>query len=172
MSTAYHPKIDDQSERTIQTLEDMDRQKSYADRKRNSMEFEFGDRVMLKVLPWKGVVRFDLADYYWRFIEGFSKIAKSITNLTQKGIKFDWGEMEENTFQLIKQKLCSAPIMALPEGREDFAFYCDASHKGLGDVLMQREKVIAYPSRQLKILEKNYLTHDLELGSVVFALKT
>ncbi|GJU60315.1 putative reverse transcriptase domain-containing protein [Tanacetum coccineum] len=103
--------------------------------------------------------------------EGFSKIAKSMTKLTQKGIKFDWGEKEENAFQLIKQKLCSAPILALPEGSEDFVVYCDASHKGLGAVLMQREKVIAYASRQLKVHEKNYTTHDLELGSVVFALK-
>ncbi|GJU32304.1 putative reverse transcriptase domain-containing protein [Tanacetum coccineum] len=112
-----------------------------------------------------------LAGYYRRFIEGFSKIAKSMTKLTQKGIKFDWGEKEENAFQLIKQKLCSAPILALPEGSEDFVVYCDASHKGLGAVLMQREKVIVYTSRQLKIHEKNYTTHDLELGSVVFALK-
>ncbi|GKA14736.1 putative reverse transcriptase domain-containing protein [Tanacetum coccineum] len=80
-------------------------------------------------------------------------------------------EKEENAFQLIKQKLCSAPILALPEGSEDFVVYCDASHKGLGAVLMQREKVIAYASRQLKVHEKNYTTHDLELGSVVFALK-
>ncbi|GJU67679.1 putative reverse transcriptase domain-containing protein [Tanacetum coccineum] len=112
-----------------------------------------------------------LVGYYRRFIEGFSKIAKSMTKLTQKGIKFDWGEKEENAFQLIKQKLCSAPILALPEGSEDFVVYCDASHKGLGAVLMQREKVIAYASRQLKVHEKNYTTHDLELGSVVFALK-
>ncbi|GJZ87291.1 putative reverse transcriptase domain-containing protein [Tanacetum coccineum] len=81
------------------------------------------------------------------------------------------GEKEKNAFQLIKQKLCSAPILALPEGSEDFVVYCDASHKGLGAVLMQREKVIAYASRQLKVHEKNYTTHDLELGSVVFALK-
>ncbi|GJR74902.1 putative reverse transcriptase domain-containing protein [Tanacetum coccineum] len=65
----------------------------------------------------------------------------------------------------------SAPILALPEGSEDFIVYCDASIKGLGAVLMQREKVIAYASRQLKIHEKNYTTHDLELGAVVFALK-
>ncbi|GJW70849.1 putative reverse transcriptase domain-containing protein [Tanacetum coccineum] len=106
-----------------------------------------------------------LAGYYRRFIEGFSKIAKSMTKLTQKGIKFDWGEKEENTFQLIKHKLCSAPVLALPKGTEDFAVYCDASHKGLGDVLMQREKVIAYASRQLKVHEKNYTNYDLELGS-------
>ncbi|GJQ99762.1 putative reverse transcriptase domain-containing protein [Tanacetum coccineum] len=112
-----------------------------------------------------------LAGYYRRFIEGFLKIAKSMTKLTQKGIKFDWGEKKENVFQLIKQKLCSAPILALPEGSKDFMVYCDASHKGLGIVLMQREKVIAYASRQLKVHEKNYTTHDSELGSVVFALK-
>nr|GEY42557.1 hypothetical protein [Tanacetum cinerariifolium] len=112
-----------------------------------------------------------LAGYYRRFIEGFLKIAKLMTKLTQKGIKFDWGEKEENAFQLIKQKLCSAPILALPKGSEDFVVYCDASHKGLGDVLMQRVKVIAYASRQLKVHEQNYTTHDLELGSVVFAPK-
>nr|GEY49220.1 transposon Ty3-G Gag-Pol polyprotein [Tanacetum cinerariifolium] len=72
-----------------------------------------------------------LAGYYRRFIEGFSKIAKSMMKLTQKGIKFDWGKKEENAFQLIKQKLCSAPILALPIGSEDFVVYCDASHKGL-----------------------------------------
>ncbi|GKC89628.1 putative reverse transcriptase domain-containing protein, partial [Tanacetum coccineum] len=79
---------------------------------------------------------------------------------------FDWGDKQEAAFQLIKQKLCSAPILALPEGSEDFIVYCDASIKGLGVVLMQREKVIAYASRQLKIHEKNYTTHDLELGAV------
>ncbi|GJZ16657.1 putative reverse transcriptase domain-containing protein [Tanacetum coccineum] len=112
-----------------------------------------------------------LAGYYRRFIEGFSKIAKSMTKLTQKGVKFDWGDKQEAAFQLLKQKLCSAPILALPEGSEDFIAYCDASKKGLGAVLMQREKVISYASRQLKIHEKNYTTHDLELGAVVFALK-
>ncbi|GJR59716.1 putative reverse transcriptase domain-containing protein [Tanacetum coccineum] len=112
-----------------------------------------------------------LAGYYRRFIEGFSKIAKTMTKLTQKGVKFDWGDKQEAAFQLLKQKLCSAPILALPEGSEDFIAYCDASKKGLGAVLMQREKVISYASRQLKIHEKNYTTHDLELGAVVFALK-
>nr|GFA46803.1 putative reverse transcriptase domain-containing protein [Tanacetum cinerariifolium] len=87
-----------------------------------------------------------LAGYYRRFIEGFLKIAKSMTKLTQKAMKFDWDEKEENDFQLIKQKLCSALILALPEGIKDFVVYCDASHKGLGAVLMQREKVIAYAS--------------------------
>ncbi|GKC71492.1 putative reverse transcriptase domain-containing protein [Tanacetum coccineum] len=112
-----------------------------------------------------------LAGYYRRFIEGFSKIAKPMTKLTQKKVKFDWSDKAETTFQLIKHKLCSAPILALPEGNEDFIAYCDASIKGLGAVLMQREKVIAYASRQLKLHEKNYTTNDLELGAVVFALK-
>ncbi|GJX91639.1 putative reverse transcriptase domain-containing protein [Tanacetum coccineum] len=94
-----------------------------------------------------------------------------MTKLTQKSVKFNWGEKEETAFQTLKQKLCSAPILALPEGSENFVVYCDASHKGLGAVLMQKEKVIAYASRQLKIHEKNYTTHDLELGAVVFALK-
>ncbi|GJS11749.1 putative reverse transcriptase domain-containing protein [Tanacetum coccineum] len=79
--------------------------------------------------------------------------------------------IEEVAFQLLKQKLCSAPILALPEGSENFVVYFDASRKGLGAILMQREKVIAYASRQLKIHEKNYTTHDLELGAIVFALK-
>ncbi|GJX77487.1 putative reverse transcriptase domain-containing protein [Tanacetum coccineum] len=112
-----------------------------------------------------------LAGYYRRFIEGFSKISKPMTKLTQKSVKFNWGEKEETAFQTLKQRLCSAPILALPEGSENFVVYCDASHKGLGAVLMQKEKVIAYASRQLKIHEKNYTTHDLELGAVVFALK-
>nr|GEV78004.1 putative reverse transcriptase domain-containing protein [Tanacetum cinerariifolium] len=106
-----------------------------------------------------------------RFIEGFSKIAKSMTKLTQKNVRFEWGEKKEAAFQLIKRELCSAPILALPKGSKNFIVYCDASSKGLGAMLMQNEKVIAYASRQLKIYEKNYTTHDLELGAVVFALK-
>ncbi|GKB90331.1 putative reverse transcriptase domain-containing protein [Tanacetum coccineum] len=98
-----------------------------------------------------------------RFIEGFLKIAKSLTELTQKNKKYIWGEDQESAFQLLKQKLCEALILALPEGNDDFVVYCDASHQGLGAVLMQREKVIAYASRQLKPHEGNYTTHDLEL---------
>nr|GFC97890.1 putative reverse transcriptase domain-containing protein [Tanacetum cinerariifolium] len=112
-----------------------------------------------------------LFGYYRRFIEGFSKIVKPMTKLTQKSVKFDWGEKKDYAFQILKQKLCSALILALPEGSENFMVYYDASHKGLGAVLMQTEKVIAYASYQLKIHEKNYTTHDLELGAVVFALK-
>ncbi|GJV01797.1 putative reverse transcriptase domain-containing protein [Tanacetum coccineum] len=112
-----------------------------------------------------------LSGYYRRFIEGLSKISKPMTKLTQKSMKFDWGEKEEVAYQTLKQKLCSAPILALPEGSKNFVVYCDASYKGLGAVLMQREEVIAYASRQLKIYEKNYTRHDLELGAVVFSLK-
>ncbi|GJZ56567.1 putative reverse transcriptase domain-containing protein, partial [Tanacetum coccineum] len=112
-----------------------------------------------------------MARYYRRFIENFSKIAKPLTILTQKSKTFDWGEEQENMFQTLKDKLCNAPVLALPDGPEDFVVYCDASGLGLGCVLMQRGKVIAYASRQLKIHEKNYTTHDLELGAVVFALK-
>lgn len=86
-------------------------------------------------------------------------------------MKFDWGKDQEIAFQLLKRKLCEAPILALPEGNDDFIVYRDASHRGLGAVLMQNDKVIAYASRQLKTHEENYTTQDLELGSVVFALR-
>ncbi|KAJ9547520.1 hypothetical protein OSB04_020063 [Centaurea solstitialis] len=112
-----------------------------------------------------------LAGYYRRFIANFSKIAQPLTTLTQKDEKFIWGEKQEEAFQLFKHKLCNAPILALPEGTDNFVVYCDASHQGLGCVLMQNKKVIAYASRQLKVHEKNYTTHDLEIGAVVFALK-
>ncbi|GJV98778.1 putative reverse transcriptase domain-containing protein [Tanacetum coccineum] len=90
-----------------------------------------------------------LAGYYRRFIDGFSLISKPLTKLTQNNKKYEWGK-EEEAFQMLKQKLCSAPILAFPEGTEDFMVYRDASLKGYGTVLMQREKVITYASRQLK----------------------
>nr|GFA97195.1 putative reverse transcriptase domain-containing protein [Tanacetum cinerariifolium] len=96
---------------------------------------------------------------------------KTPTELTQKNKTYEWGEEEEEAFQLLKDKLCSAPILALPEGSKDFVVYCDASLKGYGAVLMQREKVIAYASQQLRTHEENYMTHDLELGAVVFAFR-
>ncbi|GJW55515.1 putative reverse transcriptase domain-containing protein, partial [Tanacetum coccineum] len=105
------------------------------------------------------------------FIEGFYKIAKAMTKLTKKKVAFEWGDKQEAAFQTLKNKLCSAPILALPQGAENFIIYWDASHKGLGTVLIQNEKVIAYASRQLKNHEKKYTTHNLELGAVVFALK-
>ncbi|GKC52137.1 putative reverse transcriptase domain-containing protein, partial [Tanacetum coccineum] len=89
-----------------------------------------------------------------------------------KNKKYEWGEEQEVAFQILKDNLCNAPILSLPDGVEDFIVYCDESNQGLGCILMQRGKVIAYASRQLKIHEKNYTTHDLELGAVVFALKT
>ncbi|GKB86684.1 putative reverse transcriptase domain-containing protein, partial [Tanacetum coccineum] len=100
------------------------------------------------------------------------EIAKPLTLLTQKNKKYVWGVEQEEAFHTLKSKLCDALILSLPDGVEDFVVYCDASNQGLGCVLMQRGKVIAYASRQLKICEKNYTTHDLELGEVVFALKT
>nr|GEV03372.1 putative reverse transcriptase domain-containing protein [Tanacetum cinerariifolium] len=105
-----------------------------------------------------------------RFIINFSKIAKPLTLLTQKNQKFEWGDEQENPFQTLKDMLCDAPILALPKGTDDFVVYCDASNQGFGCVLMQRNKVTAYASRQLKIHEKNYTTHDLELGAVATAL--
>ncbi|GJV86410.1 putative reverse transcriptase domain-containing protein [Tanacetum coccineum] len=98
-------------------------------------------------------------------------IAKSLTILTQKCKTFDWGEEQELAFQTLKDKLCNAPVLALPDGPEDFVVYCDASGIGLGCVLMQIGKGIANVRLALKIHEKNYTTHDLELGAVVFALK-
>ncbi|GJR46750.1 putative reverse transcriptase domain-containing protein [Tanacetum coccineum] len=82
-----------------------------------------------------------------------------------------WGNKQDEAFCILKEKLCNAPVLALPDGPDDFVVYCDASKQGFGSVLMQRGKVIAYASRQLKKHEKNYTTHDLELGAVVFALK-
>nr|GFB80044.1 retrotransposon protein, putative, Ty3-gypsy subclass [Tanacetum cinerariifolium] len=96
---------------------------------KNKKEHEEHLRTILKLLKKEEL-----------FIEGFSKITKPMTKLTQKKIKFEWGDKQEAAFQLLKQKLCSAPILALPEGSEDFVTYCDAFIKGLGAVLMQRDK--------------------------------
>nr|GEV30988.1 putative reverse transcriptase domain-containing protein [Tanacetum cinerariifolium] len=106
-----------------------------------------------------------LAGYYQRFIECFSLISKPLSRLTQKNKKYEWGMEEEEAFPTLKQKLCSAPILALPKGTENFIVYCDALLKGFGAVLMQREKVITYASRQLKKHEENYTTHALELDA-------
>src|ERR1044071_7122176 len=95
-----------------------------------------------------------LAGYCRRFIEGFSKIAQPLTALTQKGITYKWGDAQESAFQLLNSKPCSAPILSPPEGTKDFVVYRAASIQGLGCVLMQRDKVIAYASRQLKVHEK------------------
>ncbi|KAI3682071.1 hypothetical protein L2E82_50219 [Cichorium intybus] len=112
-----------------------------------------------------------LAGYYRRFIENFSKIALPLTRLTKKSEKFVWGPEQQAAFDELRSRLCDAPILALMDGVEDIVVYCDASLLGFGAVLMQRGRVIAYASRQLKPHEQNYPTHDLELGAVVFALK-
>jgi hypothetical protein len=112
-----------------------------------------------------------MAGYYQRFIEGFSKIAGPMTKFLRKNTPFEWSEKCEESFQELKKKLTTAPILAVPKTRKDYTVYCDASKNGLGCVLMQDWKVIAYGSRQLKPHEVNYPTHDLELAAVVFALK-
>ncbi|GKG30970.1 putative reverse transcriptase domain-containing protein, partial [Tanacetum coccineum] len=90
-----------------------------------------------------------LAGYYWRFIENFSKIEKPLTLLTQKNKTYVWGDEQDEAFRILKEKICNALVLALPDGTDDFVVYCDASKQGFGSVLMQRGKVIAYASRQL-----------------------
>ncbi|KAL8143446.1 hypothetical protein V2J09_016478 [Rumex salicifolius] len=112
-----------------------------------------------------------LAGYYRRFVEGFSRIAQLLTNLLPKTKKFEWDDSCMRSFEELKKRLTTAPILILPQGTKGFSIYSDASRQGLGCVLMQHERVIAYASRQLKSHEANYPTHDLELAAVVFALK-
>lgn len=112
-----------------------------------------------------------LDGYYRRFIEGFSKIAGPMTQLTRKGVKFQWTKPCEQSFQKLKNILVLAPVLTIPDGSDGFIIYSNVSKHGLGCVLMQNGKVIAYASRQLKPHEKNYPTHDLELATVVQALK-
>src|ERR1051325_3237616 len=112
-----------------------------------------------------------LAGYYQKFIEGFSKLALPLTKLTRKGKIFVWDVECEKGFQERKRRLTSAPILSLPNPTKSFVVYCDASLMGLDGVLMQDKQVVAYASRQLKVHERNYSTHDLELAIVVFVLK-
>ena len=112
-----------------------------------------------------------LAGYYRRVIEGFSTIASPMTWLTRKEVKFEWSKECVTSFQELKSRLTSAPVLALPKAQEGFIVYSDASSKGLGCVLMQQGRLIAYASRQLKPHEVNYPVHDLELANVVFALR-
>jgi hypothetical protein len=112
-----------------------------------------------------------LASYCRRFVENFSKIAKPLTNLLHKGVKFEWTDKCQESFQTLKDKLTSAPVLAPSDSRKDFMIYCDASRQGLGCVLMQERRVIAYASRQLRPHEENYPVHDLELAAVIYALK-
>ena len=112
-----------------------------------------------------------LTGYNRRFMEGFSSIASPLTRLTQKMIKFQWSNDYEKGFAELKTRLSTEPVLTLPEGLDGYVIYCDANRVGVGCVLMQRDKVISYASRKLKVHEKNYPTHDLELAAVVFALK-
>jgi len=112
-----------------------------------------------------------LAGYYRKFIEGFSNIVVPLTQLTRKDQPFTWTDNCEESFQELKQRLMSAPILVIPDVGKPFEVYCDASHLGLGYVLMQEKKAMTYASRQLKVHERNYHTHDLELAATVFSLK-
>jgi len=112
-----------------------------------------------------------MAGYYRRFVNDFTKIASPLTQLLHKDRQFDWSPSCEASFQELKQRLVSAPILTIAEGNEGYVVYSDALRQGLGCVLMQNGKVVAYASRQLKPHELNYPTHDLELAAVIFALK-
>jgi hypothetical protein len=105
-------------------------------------------------------------------IEGFSKIVKPMTALLAKKVEFKWTPACQESFETLKRKLTIAPVLILPDVHKPFSMYCDASYTGLGCVLMQEGRVVEYLSRQVKIHEKNYPTHDLELAAVVHALKT
>ncbi|GJU87548.1 putative reverse transcriptase domain-containing protein [Tanacetum coccineum] len=187
-----------------------DHQKSYANNRHKPLEFEVGDRVMLKVSPWKGVVHFgkkgklaprislegdeilrvqgertqgvvktllNTKSGYSRGLQvisrcssrNFSKIAKPLTSLTQKNQKYVWGVEQEEAFQTLKNNLCDAPILSLPDGVEDFVVYCDASNQGLGCVLMQEirndtgAQVEAFNQRRTVLAGKvTCLDHQME----------
>ncbi|GJX99053.1 putative reverse transcriptase domain-containing protein [Tanacetum coccineum] len=145
---------------------------------RNKEEHANHLRIILELLKKEKLyAKFSKCDFWIHIVQFLGHLIDSQglhvdpAKIEAKNKKYIWGEDEESAFQLLIQKLCEAPILALPEGNDNFIVYCDASHQGLGAVLMQREKVIAYASRQLKPHEENYTTHDLELGAVVFALK-
>jgi hypothetical protein len=104
------------------------------------------------------------AGYYKRFIEGFSKISKPMTELLEKSKTFEWTPRREVSFQELKKRLTTTPVLTMPDMEKLFSIYCDASSQGLGCVLMQDDHIVAYASRQLRKQEEKYLTHDLELG--------
>ena len=112
-----------------------------------------------------------LAGYYRRFVRSFSVIASPLTKLLMKGIKLEWTDKCQTSFEQLKRMLVEAPVLTQPTSRKEYTLYNDASSIGLGCLLMQDGKVVAYASRQLKPHEQNYPTHDLELLAVVFALK-
>ena len=106
-----------------------------------------------------------------QFVEGSSSIASPLTRLTQKMVKLQWSDDCGKSFAKLKTRLTTVPVLTLPEGWDGYVIYCDVSRVCLGCVLMQRDKVISYVSRKLKVHERNYPTHDLELAAMVFALK-
>ena len=112
-----------------------------------------------------------LAGYYRRFVRGFFVIASPLTKLLRKGIKFEWKDKCQISFEQLKGMLVEAPVLTQPTSGKEYTLYSDASGIGLGYVLMQYGKVVAYASRQLKPHEQNYPTHDLELVAIVFAFK-
>jgi hypothetical protein len=112
-----------------------------------------------------------LGGYYRRFIEGFSKISKPMTELLEKRKTFEWTPRHEVSFQELKKRLTTTPVLTMPDMKKLFSIYCDASGQGLGCVLMQDDHVVAYASRQLRKHEEKYPTHDLELAAVVHPLK-
>ncbi|GKC83960.1 putative reverse transcriptase domain-containing protein, partial [Tanacetum coccineum] len=137
---------------------------------RNKEEHANHLRIILELLKKEKLyAKFSKCDFWISIVQFLGHVIDS------QGIHVDPAKIEEvknwASPTTPTEKLCEALILALPEGNDDFVVYCDASHQGLGAVLMQREKVIAYASRQLKPNEENYTTHDIELGAVVFALK-
>ncbi|GJU42564.1 putative reverse transcriptase domain-containing protein [Tanacetum coccineum] len=137
-------------------------------------EHEVHLRLVLELLKEEKLyAKFSKCEFWLREVQFLSHMINGYgihvdpSKIEAKSKTFDWGEKQERAFQTLKDKLCNAPVLALPDGPKDFVVYCDESGLGLGCVLMQRGKVIAYASRQLKIHEKNYTTHDLELGAVI-----
>jgi hypothetical protein len=136
-------------------------------------------KKVVDILNWKapkdvrGIKSFiGMVGYYRHFIEGFSKIARPMTALLANKVEFKWTQKCQDAFEALKEKLTTVPVLVLPDIHKPFLVYCDASYTSLGCVLMQEGKVVAYSSWQLKVHEKNYTTHDLELAVVVHALKT
>jgi hypothetical protein len=136
-------------------------------------------KKVVDILDWKaprnvrGIKSFiGMMGYYQRFIEGFSKIARPMTALLAKKVEFKWTLECQESFETLKKKLTTTPVLILPDVHKPFSMHCDALYTGLGFVLMQEGRVVAYLFRQLKIHERNYPTHDLELAATVHALKT
>jgi hypothetical protein len=113
-----------------------------------------------------------MAGYYRRFIEGFSKFARPMIALLAKKVEFKWTTECQEACEALKKKLTTAPVLILHDVHKPFSLYCNASYTKFGCVIMQEGRVVAYSSRQLKIHENNYSTHDLELAAAVHALKT